>query len=1041
MQGKGVVRFFLVLMTIVTLFQFLFIIPTQKVERAADAYAQKASAKAKGTAKEALFKRKRAEYLDSMSTEVVFNLPLLKAYTYQDLKAQQLALGLDLKGGMSVVLQVDLKDFIASLADNSQDKTFRKALDQAVADQANAQSGFVDLFASAYKRLSNNRPLAPLFARNSALREQIKFDSPDELVLSVLREKADLTAELTFQLLKERIDKLGVTGPNISLDKARQLILVELPGIDNPERARNFLQSAAKLEFWNVYRISDPVNPNAATPTIIQKALIDANALLAKTVGKVELKKEILRIDTTYASDANGNRDTTKIAKLDTVYSDVTVNQGPLFDNFTINDGRSFSPAVMGVAEKNKKPGIDSLLEREEVRALFPRDLTFAWAKDPITNPETKKETNLYELYAIKKDGARGEALLTGEQVVNAYVDTNPITNEVVVSLSMDGTGAKIWAQMTTKAAQDNNREVAITLDDEVVSAPRVNEPITGGNTQIAGSYTIQEAKDFANILEVGKLPAETKIIQESLIGPSLGADNINKGFGSLVISFLVILAFMVFYYAGGGVVAILALIVNLFFLIGAMASLGTVLTLPGIAGIVLTIGMAVDANVIIYERIREELREGKSMGISIQEGFRHAANAIIDGNLTTFFVGIALAVFGLGPIKGFAVVLMLGIVTTLFTGILITRLMIEWWTEKGRSINFSYPWSSNVLLNQNINWMGVRKISYAISGIFIIISIVAMLVRGFDLGVDFKGGFAYNIQFDRPIAAEELRQALSKVFDGASTVVKAVDTENTFNIVTSYQIDATDEGAADRVLEKLHLGVQTLVGSELTLEQFKSSSSGSKVYVASSSQVGPAIADDIQRSSVKATIFGLLAIFLYILLRFNKIKYSAGGVIALIHDATISTGAFALFHGILPFNLEIDQAFIAALLTLIGYSINDTVIVFDRIREYLHKFPTMEKKDLINLAINSTLSRTIVTSLTVLFVVVVLFIFGGSSIKGFAFCLLIGVIFGTYSSIFIASPIVADLTKGNYLDTNLVKGASAGSAGQSAGKSVQKIS
>jgi SecD/SecF fusion protein len=1039
MQGKGVVRFFLVLMTIVTLFQFLFVIPTGKVERDADAFAQKASAKVKGSDKEGVFKQKRAQYLDSMSSVEVFTLPLLKSYTYQELKAQQLALGLDLKGGMSVVLQVDLKDFIKTLADNSQDKTFLKALDQASEAQKSAQGSYVDLFAQEYSKLTNNRALAPLFARNGALREQIKFDSPNELVISVLREKANSTAELTFQMLRERIDKLGVTGPNISLDKARQLILVELPGIDNPERARGFLQSAAKLEFWNIFRISDPVNPNAATPVNIQKAVIDANALLAKVLGKGDLKKEILRIDTTFASDANGNKIKGKIAKLDTVYSDVNVNQGPLFESFTINDGRTFSPAVVGVAEKNKRAHVDSLLKREEVAAMFPRNLSFVWSKDPITNPETKKSTNLYELYAIKKEGSRNESPLTGEHIVKAYEDTNPITKDVVVSLSMDGEGAKVWANMTTKAAQDNNREVAITLDNEVVSCPRVNEPITGGNTQISGNYTIQDAKDFANILEVGKLPAQTKIIQESLIGPSLGEENIYKGMLSLVFAFLVILAFMILYYAGGGVVAILALVINLFFLIGAMASLGTVLTLPGIAGIVLTIGMAVDANVIIYERIREELREGKSMAISIQEGFKHATAAIMDGNLTTLFVGVALAVFGLGPIKGFAIVLMLGIAATLFTGILVTRLMIEWWTSKGRTINFSYPWSANVLLHQNIDWMGLRKYSYTFSGAVTIICLISMAVRGFDLGVDFKGGYSYTIQFTKPVAAENLRTALGTAFKGSSTVVKAVDTRNTFNVVTSYLVDDTREDASERVMEQLFEGVNKVAGGNLVYENFKSQK-GTGTYVTSFSKVGPTIADDIQRSSLLAAFFGLLSIFLYLLLRFNKVKYGIGAIIATVHDALFALGFFSLFHGFLPFNMEIDQAFVAAILTLIGYSINDTVIVFDRIREYSHKNPAIEKKELINSAINSTLSRTIVTSLTVVFTLVVLFLFGGSSIKGFAFCMLVGVMFGTYSSIFIASPIVADLTKGDILDTNLVKRSGSSNPGQGASKSVQKV-
>jgi SecD/SecF fusion protein len=1011
MQGKGLVRFFLILMTIVTLFQFLLTIPTTNVENAADAYAKKASAKVSKAQQNAVFKSKRAAYLDSMSTEVVFDLKGLKKYTYQDLKGQQLAMGLDLKGGMSVVLQVDLENFIRSLAPNSANPEFDRALKKATQDQRQTQDNYVTLFARAYKEISGDKPLANLFSRNDALKEDIKSGDPNTKVISVLKNKADQTAELTFRLLKERIDKLGVTGPNVSLDNARALILVELPGIDNPQRARSFLSTAAKLEFWNIYRLSDPINPNASTSKQIIEGFIAANEALAKTIGSGKTRPDTIGLKKT---DSLGNA----LAKNKWTFDSIVQRpaDNPLLELLQVNT-QGTAPALMGYAEKNKKESIDSMLARDEVKAQFPRDLTFAWSKDPIADPKTKKPTNVYELYALKKEGTQGIAPLDGDHVIQAFEDSDQNSGKIVVSLRMDGEGAKIWGNMTSKAAQANNREIAIALDNEVISCPSVNEPILGGSSQISGSFNLEEAKDLANLLEVGKLPAETRIIQESIIGPSLGASNINKGFSTLVITFIAILAFMVAYYAGGGVVAILALIINIFLLLGAMASLGTVLTLPGIAGIVLTIGMAVDANVIIYERIREELRAGFGLKASIQEGFKHAANAIIDGNLTTFIVGVALAVFGLGPIKGFAIVLMLGIATTLFTGILVSRMLVEYWTDtKGRSMSFSYPWSANVLLNQNVDWMGIRKISYSISGAFVVISLIAILVRGFDLGVDFKGGYSYNIQFEgKAIDAENLRQSLTKEF-GSTPVVKAVDSDNTLNVVTSYLVDDPNENAADQVMEKLFNGVSSVAGTKLELDNFKSPA-GEGTHVTSASKVGPTIADDIQRSSWKAGLFGLIGIFLYIFLRFSRAKYGWGGIIALIHDATVTTGAFALFHGILPFNMEIDQAFIASILTLIGYSINDTVIVFDRIREYMHKFPTMKKNDLINAAINSTLSRTIITSLTVFITVLILFFFGGSSIKGFAFAMMLGVVFGTYSSIFIASPIVADLTKGDYLD------------------------
>lgn len=1033
MQGKGLVRFFLILMTIVTLFQFLLTIPTTTVEKNAEAYALKAKAKAKGN-KDAAYKSARAAYLDSMSTEVVFDLKGLKKYTYQDLKGQQLAMGLDLKGGMSVVLQVDLEDFIRSLASNPENAEFKSALKKASQDQRQTQDNYVTLFARAYAEISGNKPLANLFSRTDALKDEIKSGDPNQKVISVLQQKADQTAELTFRLLKERIDKLGVTGPNVSLDNARALILVELPGIDNPQRARNFLSGAARLDFWNVYRLNDPINPNASTSKQIIEGFIGANEALAKTLGTGKTRPDTVGL---VKVDSLGNALAKSKWKYDSIRQVPADN--PLLEILQINT-QGQAPALMGYAEKNKKAIIDTMLARPEAMAQFPRDLTFAWSKDPITDPTTKKPTNVYELYAIKKEGNRQEAPLSGDNVIQAYEDSDQNTGKIVVSLRMDGEGAKTWAAMTTKAAQAGNREIAITLDGEVISCPGVNEPITGGSSQISGSFTLEEAKDLANLLEVGKLPAETRIIQESVIGPSLGQDNINKGFSTLVITFIAILAFMVAYYAGAGIVAILALIINIFLLLGAMASLGTVLTLPGIAGIVLTIGMAVDANVIIYERIREELRNGLGLKAAIQEGFKHAANAIIDGNLTTFIVGIALAVFGLGPIKGFAIVLMLGIATTLFTGILVSRMIIEYWTDtRGKSMSFSYPWSANTLLNQNVDWMGIRKISYAISGAFVLISIIAILVRGFDLGVDFKGGYSFNVHFQKAIDPEALRQSLTAEF-GSTPVVKAVDTENTLNVVTSYMIDSPAESAQDQVTEKLFAGVNKVAGGNVELENFKALD-GSGTHVTSASKVGPTIADDIQRSSWKAGLFGLIGIFLYIFLRFSKAKYGWGGIIALIHDATIAMGAFALFHGILPFNMEIDQAFIAAILTLLGYSINDTVIVFDRIREYIQKFPTMKKNDLINAAINSTLSRTIITSMTVFITVLILFFFGGNSIKGFAFAMMLGVLFGTYSSIFIASPIVADLTKGDYLDAKFASSSTTEEGkGKGSSKAVAKV-
>lgn len=1003
MQGKGVVKFFLVVMTLVTLVQYLFILPTRKVEKAADAYALSATNTIQDESEQrAAYKQNYSEYLDSMSSEEIFKIPLLKSYTYQELKSQQLALGLDLKGGMSVVLQVDLRAFIRSLASSSKDPTLEEALENAAKAQANTQSDFVTLFADNWRPIAGDKKLAPIFQRNEALRDEINYNTTDAEVISILRQKADETVDLTFNLLKERIDRLGVAQPNVSLDNERDLILVELPGIDNPERARNFLQATAELAFWKVYGIDNPAP---------MQALVDANQRLAETED-IEITQQMV-IDTFYQSDSLGNQ-TAVIDRIDTNYIDNSFNQGPLFDLLTPNSQGTYGRAVLATAERNKIRQIDEYFSREDIKALFPTDLMLLWSKDPIKLEGV--ETDLYELYGIRTDRT-GEPPLTGEHVTTASAQPDPQTNQVAVSLKMDNTGARIWGDLTTEAAQDQNREIAIVLDSQVVSAPRVINPITTGDSQITGDFSIQEANDLANILQVGRLPARTQIIQESLVGPSLGQDNINKSVTALLVGIALLLAFMIFYYGGGGIVAIIALLLNLFFVFGALASLGTVLTLPGVAGVILTIGMAVDANVIIFERVREELRAGKSMLMAIGDGFKNSYSAIIDANVTTILTAIVLAYFGLGPIKGFAVVLIIGVLSSLFTAVLVGRLMIDSWTKQGRSISFWTKITENAFANLTIDWMGKRRIAYMISGTVIVLGLVAMMTRGFDLGVDFKGGYSYNVTFSEDQAAvnaEELRTALAPVFDGQAPTVKAVDTYNTFNIITEYLIGQEENvdglAPAEKVMEQLHAGISTVTDGELILDNFKDPD-GIGTHVTSSTKVGPTIADDIKRSAFYAGIFALLFIFLYIFLRFSKWQYSLGAVAALFHDTLIVLGIFAMFHSILPFSMEIDQAFIAAILTVIGYSINDTVIVFDRIREYLNNYAKQTKMETINAAVNSTVSRTVITSLTTLFMVGVLFIFGGSSIKGFAFAILIGILVGTYSSIFIATPIMADLT------------------------------
>ncbi|GAA5220717.1 protein translocase subunit SecDF [Membranihabitans marinus] len=1011
MQAKGVIKFFLVLFAIVCVFQYILIFPTWKVEKNAENYAEKMAASVMDQGEKlGVKKQARIAYLDSMSSENVFSIPLFKEYTYEELKGQQLALGLDLKGGLSALLQVDIKDLFLNLAKNSTDPTFRKALDSAEKSMLSSGTDYITAFASEWRKVAEGKTLANIFAKNEILKEDITFSSDDNTVIAVLRQKANETVELTYKRLSDRIDKFGVAQPNVSLDESRHIILVELPGIENYERARNYLQAQANLEFWNVYRISDNNIVSIFTQANEKlKRLQSGDTTSLAAEEEVEMRKDTIR---TPVLDSLGNAtgDTT-VEIVDVPVQKNPFEGGPLFEAFTPNYTGALGLAVMGQAEKNKRNIVTEYLSKPEIKSMFPSDLKFVWASEPNRDFTTGQKTNLYSLYALKAGRAGASAPLSGEQVISAVAAPDPITNKVAVSLKMNNQGARVWGDLTTKAAQDNNREVAIVLDNEVVSAPQVNTPITDGNSSISGNFTVQEGNDLANVLEVGKLPAKTKIISEALVGPSLGKENIRKSIISLLSGFFLVMIFMIFYYNGAGFVSILALFANLFFIFGALASYGTVLTLPGIAGIVLTIGMAVDANVIIYERIREELRDGKTVLNAIKNGFQYSYSAIIDANVTTLITAIILAYFGVGPIKGFAVVLIWGVIFSFITAVWLTRLIIDYYNDRGgKLITFWRPNTKGLLEGINIDWLGKRKKAYIFSAVFVGLGLISIVTRGWELGVDFKGGYSYNVAFDKDMDVDlaTLKGALSTAFEG-EPVVKSIDASNHFNITTSYLVDDVSEDAADKVMAKLYEGVNSVAGGQIDFEAFKATD-GEGTHIISSSQVGPTIADDIASSSWKAIIFALIAIFLYIFIRFSKWQYSLGAVFAIFHDTLVILGVFSLFRGILPFSLEIDQAFIAALLTVIGYSMNDTVIVYDRIRENFNSYSKKSRYQLINDAINSTMSRTLITSMTTLLVILLLLIFGGSTIKGFAFAISFGIIFGTYSSVFIASPILYDL-------------------------------
>ncbi len=978
MQAKGIIKFFLVLLSLICAGQFIYYIPTSRVEREAENKAKIAAEAAAPENKAAAAKIARLSYLDSMSSEKIWTVPLVGSYTYQDLKSKQLALGLDLKGGMSVLLQVDLKDFLISLSGNSSDPNFTAAIKNATAQKANASGDFISLFVQEYKKLAGDNRLAAIFARNESLKQLINIESGDNAVQNVIRQKADETVGETYKRLKQRIDKLGVVQPNVSLDKSRDIIIVELPGIENPERARGLLTSAANLEFWEVYRASD---------NGIMVALQEAD----KTLKDIQqgIKLDSLSQDTTKPISSVG---------------------GPLLALLQPNPG-TMSPAVIGSADKNKRNQISEYLAKPQVASKFPNDLKFAWSKDAVVD-QTGKNTGQYELYALKKSVGKDGPALDGGRVTDARANsTEKGGSGMEVSLQMDAQGAAAWGQLTSQCARDNNREVAIVLDDEVVSAPRVISPILEGRSSITGNYTVQEAQDLASILQVGKLPAKAEIIQENTVGPSLGAENIRNSVMALGLSFLSILLFMVIYYSTGGFISIIALFANLFFIIGSLTSYGTVLTLPGIAGIILTMAMAVDANVIIYERIREELAEGKSTMLAITEGFKHSMSAVIDGHVTALLTSLVLIWQGIGAIKGFGVVMAIGVIFTLFTAILVSRLLVDWWTGKGNEIRFFAKFSEGAFKNIHWDWMKLRWKSYAFSLVIIVAGIVSFFTRGFELGVDFTGGYKYEVAFDRAVSVEQVRDVLTKSFENQSTVVKAVNTDNTFDITTAYMSKETTAEAQNQVLSKLYEGVNSLVGGNLELEKFKSHDA-TTTHIKSSVKVGPTVADDIKKSSLLTTLFGVLIIGAYIFIRFNRWQYSVGLVIAALHDVLITVSLFTLLHGIVPWSMEINQDFIAALLTIIGYSVNDTVIVYDRIREYMRKYTKKPMAQVINDGINSTMSRTIITSLTVLIVTFILFLVGGAGIKGFAFALFIGMLAGTYSSIFIAAPVMMDLSK-----------------------------
>ena len=994
MQSKGFIKLIAVLLSLACVYQLSFTFKTRSVEKKAAEYAAQFPIDEQSAAEQ--------HYLDSIQNLSVYNLGIRK-FTYKECKEKELNLGLDLKGGMNVMLEVQVEDVVKALAGDSQnDPAFVEAIAEAnEAMKQGTSSDYIGDFVKAYSRLSNGRPIAEIFV--SPDRQDITLESSDADVEKVLKQETDAAIGASFNVLRSRIDHFGVTQPNIMRLPNSHRILVELPGVKEPQRVRDLLQGTASLEFWLTY------DANEVIP-----ALVSADKLLKDELSQAAAQTEPVAEETP-AAEAAATEDQGLIGEIgaDSTASAEAVQTGH-FDReqnplFAVLDPNYAGGAAIGAAYKADMAAVNEYLSRPEVLELFPADILFKWGVKGDDHIDGR-----YYLYAIKVTTPDGKAPLDGSVVTDAREQYAQRGATAEVSMTMNAEGTQEWARLT---GENIGKCIAIVLDGYVYSAPRVNTKIDKGQSQITGDFTIQEAQDLANVLNSGKVPAPAKIIQDTVVGPSLGQESINAGMLSFVIAFILVLLYMSLFYKTAGWMADIALLVNVFLLMGVLASFGAVLTLPGIAGIVLTMGMAVDANVIIYERIKEELREGKGISLAIKDGFSRAYSAIIDGQLTTIITGIVLFVFGTGPVQGFATTLIIGIITSIFCSIFITRLLIEWIVAKWGSISFSHKWSENFLSNTHVDFLSKRKVAYVISVVAIVLSIASFFVRGLNLGAEFTGGRAYVVRFDKPVSAEAVRASMEETFSQISTAdassisfeVKQYGNENQMRIVTQYRYDDMSDEATAEVEQVIYDALKSLYSYPITFDQFRSTQTDVN-GILTADKIGPSIANDMTWNAIYSVLFSLIAIGLYITFRFKRWQWATGATLALAINALLIIGIFSMFYGILPFNLEVNQAFIAAILTIIGYAINDTVVVFDRIREYLGLYPKRKLKENVNNAINSTLSRTINTSGTTLVTLLAIFFFGGETIRGFIFALIIGVVVGTIATIFIATPIAYDL-------------------------------
>lgn len=973
MQNKGLIKFFAILFALVSIYQLSFTFVASKVKNDAKSFAN-------GNAD------KEVKYLDSIGKEGVFNLGFTN-FTYNEVSDKQINKGLDLEGGINVILQISVKDILKGLSNNSKNPVFNKSLADATANQKGNQS-YLDAFYDAFDANSKGtvKLASPDIFANRSLQGEggVDFQMTDAQVKKVISRKVDESVESAFGVLRKRIDQFGVTQPNIQKIGNSGQILVELPGAKDVDRAKKLLSSTAQLQFWETYKIEE-----------IGNFLMAANESLKKTeIKTTEVKPVVKDSLSALLTDAKDSTATKK-------------GENPLFDKII---GQGGGP-VLGLFSPKDTAVVNGYLKRADVRILLAGDQRYAkfvWGKPMIIKDAKSKDIDAVELYALKGNRDNVPAMSGG--VITDASDTFDQSGKPAVSMQMNGQGAKAWEELTGRAYTQKSN-IAIVLDDIVYSAPGVSTgPISGGRSEISGAFDVTETKDLANVLRAGKLPAAADIVQSDVVGPSLGQEAIDNGTNSALIGLLLVSLWMMIYYGKAGWYANVALAVNLLFLFGILASLGAVLTLPGIAGIVLTMGTAVDANIIIYERAKEELRAGKTLEEAVKTSYswRGAMSSITDANVTHILTGAVLFIFGSGPIKGFATTLLIGIVTSLFTSIFIARIFIDWNISKKNDLTFVTNFSKNMFNNFHFDFLGMKKWTYLFSSIVVIISVISLATNGLDQGVDFVGGRTFQVRFEKPIETETVKAELAKVFDG-SAEVKVFGNDNQLKITTKYKVQEPGIKADEEVNKLLFATLKKHFSADMTYDQFVNSYDGKKLGIVQASKVGPTVAEDIKTNAYWAVLGAMAIVFLYLMISYRKWQYSLGAIAAIAHDVIFVLGIYSLCYKFMPFGMEIDQHFIAAILTVIGYSMNDTVIVFDRVREFLAGKTKGTFSDIVNQSINTTMSRTINTSLTMIVVLLIMFVFGGESIRGFIFAMLVGIVVGTYSSLFIATPVLVD--------------------------------